>query len=118
MDKRGALVSKRKTAFLEQFARAGTIAGACRLVGISRECVTSWRNNDPAFEQAFMDTELDITNTLESRAMSQAMNGDTPLIMFLLKARRPDMYREKQTISLDTKNMASFTLTMGDKVAK
>lgn len=89
-----AQARKRQKAFLETFAKTGTIVGACRSLGISRETVRQWRKKDPAFEQAFQDADLDVTEILETKAMQQALTGDTVMTIFLLKARRPEVYRD------------------------
>ena len=92
--KRSAQVRKRQTAFLDAFVKTGTILGACRRIGISRETVRKWRRDDAAFEKLFQDADLDITETLETKSMSMAMAGDGTQLIFLLKARNPKKYRD------------------------
>lgn len=91
---RAAQVRKRQELFLDAFVKTGTILGASRRCGISRETVRQWRLNDEAFEEQFQDSDLDITETLETKAMSMAMQGDTTMVIFLLKARKPKTYRD------------------------
>lgn len=95
---RSAQVRKRQELFLDAFIKTGTILGACRRCGISRETVRQWRLKDKAFEERFQDAELDITETLETKGMSMAMNGDTTMVIFLLKARRPLVYRDRYQV--------------------
>lgn len=92
--KRSALVLKRQALFLDAFVKTGTILGACRRVNISRETVRQWRLNDAAFEKRFIDAELDITETLETKMISLAMAGDVTSLIFLLKARDPKRFRD------------------------
>ncbi len=87
-------VLMRQGLFLRHFVKTGTVLGACIRAKIGRETVRQWRKNDPEFAKRFDDCELDVTETLESRAVSQAMGGDTTLLIFLLKARRPKTYRD------------------------
>lgn len=92
--KRAAQVRKRQDIVLDAFIKTGTILGAARRTGISRETIRKWRKNDEAFEKRFQDADLDITETLETKAMSMAMGGDTTMVIFLLKSRRPGTYRD------------------------
>lgn len=89
-----ATAQKRQNLWLDAFVKTGTILGACRRTGVGRETVRQWRLKDPAFEARFQDSDLDITETLETKGMSQAMSGDTTLLIFFLKARRPKVYRD------------------------
>lgn len=98
MPKRSVEVRKRQALFLDGFTKTGTVLGACRRVGLSRETVRLWRKNDEAFEQLYQDADLDITETLETKAMSMAMEGDTTMVIFLLNARRPDVYRPRMKV--------------------
>lgn len=91
---RSAQVRKRQDLWLDSFTKTGTILGASRRTGISRETVRKWRLNDEAFEKRFQDADLDITETLETKGMSMAMDGDTTMVIFFLKARAPKKYRD------------------------
>lgn len=95
MAQRAPQVRKRQDLVLDAFIKTGTILGAARRTGISRETIRLWRKNDEAFEKRFLDAELDITETLETKGMAQAMDGDTTLLIFFLKARRPKVYRDR-----------------------
>lgn len=97
---------KRQDLWLDAFIKTGTILGACRRTGVCRETVRKWRRDDLDFAKRFEDSDLDITETLETKAMSQAMAGDTTLIIFLLKARKPEMYRDR----FDVKHSGNITL--------
>lgn len=91
---RSAQVRKRQDLFLDAFTKTGTVLGASRRCNISRETVRLWRKNDSVFAERFEDADLDITETLETKAMSMAMAGDTTMVIFLLKSRRPEKYRD------------------------
>jgi hypothetical protein len=90
-----AIKENKKAPFLEAFARIGTISGAAEAVGISRYAVHDWKNNDPAFDEAFRQAETALTENLESVAVDKALKGDNQLIQFLLKARAPQKYTER-----------------------
>lgn len=91
----------RKARFLKAYVAAGTIRGAAKAAGISRECHFGWvRVGDPNYDadyaRAFADAQDELTERLEQEAIRRATTGrsDTMLI-FLLKARRPDVYRDR-----------------------
>lgn len=108
--------------FLDNLSRTGVIAEACAASGIPRSAVESWKRNDPEFVAAFEEALEDAADTLESEATRRAVQGVTrrkalgsgdkmeiveevhhsdALLMFLLKARRPDRFadRSKSEIS-------------------
>jgi hypothetical protein len=108
----------RQRAFLAAFAVTASMQAACRIAGIgSRNTVYHWRARDPEFAARFRDAEIEATELLEAEAWRRAMVGvvvETPildrgeligtvtemrksdtLLMFLLKARKPVVYRER-----------------------
>lgn len=92
--KRRAQVLKRQDLFLKYFKKVGTVKTAAARARMSREGVRLWRKNDPAFEQRFQDADLEITGELEDTAIARAKRGNTVLLIFLLKARKPLVYRD------------------------
>lgn len=112
-----AQTARLKRHFLELFARQGNISAACRALGLERRRVYDWQESDDQFAAAFREAEIESTERLEAEAYRRAHDGvartkrayyagevideieeleysDT-LLIFLLKARRPDKYREK-----------------------
>jgi hypothetical protein len=112
-----AQVARLKKAFIEQFAEYGNITTAAMRAGIARRTVYGWQEQDDQFAAAFRDAEIQATETLESEARRRAVEGvvtitpyyhrgellsetvetkysDT-LLIFLLKARAPEKYRER-----------------------
>ena len=108
-----AQTAHNKKAFLEAFERTGIVLAACDESGVSRRSVYSWRDADPDFAAAWAQAEERSTQRLEREAIRRAAEGveepvfqggvevgrirkysDT-LLIFLLKARRPAVYRER-----------------------
>jgi AcrR family transcriptional regulator len=103
---------KRQTVFLKWLAKTGNVAASCRKAKINRSLAYEWRNGDEVFAAAW-DEALEIaTELLEEEARRRAQDGvlepvfylgkragavrrysDT-LLIFLLKAHRPDKYRD------------------------
>jgi hypothetical protein len=105
-----------KKRFLERFRKEGNVSQAAKgLCG--RTLVYEWKKNDPEFLAAYEVAELDATEVLEHEATRRATKGvkktkgvyyegrmiateteinysDT-LLIFLLKARAPEKYRDR-----------------------
>jgi hypothetical protein len=108
------LVESWMPTFLEFLIEGGHVAGACRAANIGRSTAYRHRQKDEAFAVAWADAEEYSTERLEEEAYRRAHDGlvrnkydkdgnllqeelvysDT-LMIFLLKARRPDKYRER-----------------------
>jgi hypothetical protein len=113
---------KKQAAFLDELALRGNVRDACAVAGVPRRTAYDWRDADPAFAAAW-DTALDeAADVMEREAHRRAVDGteepvfgsmgqglgsgevgritkysDT-LLIFLLKAARPEKYRERQQI--------------------
>ena len=83
-----------KPDFLTAFEQTGTVVQAARAAGIDRMTAYRARQADEDFAIAWADVEEKVTETLERVALQRAIDGSDRLIEFLLKARRPDRYRE------------------------
>lgn len=81
-------------AWISAFKKSGTILGACNATGIDRKVVRDWRR-DAKFSEMFDGADEDITETLETAALQNALTpaGVVDRI-FLLKSRRPEKYRD------------------------
>jgi hypothetical protein len=112
--------------FLSVLADTANVHAACREAGIPRQNVYEWRKQDPEFAQQ-MDKAVELgTAALEDEAVRRAMEGwDEPvfykgtevgsirrfsdqLLITLLKARRPDKYRE----GIEDGSRGSFVLNV------
>ena len=84
-----------KQRFLEAFSTDGTVTGSAKAAGIARCTVYDWRESDPVFAQAFEDAKEAGVESLEREARRRAMGRSDVLLIFLLKAARPDVYAER-----------------------
>ena len=87
-----------KPDFLEALRETATVTEACRVAGIGRATAYRARQQDEAFAVAWADVEEESTETLESVAVQRARDGSDTLMIFLLKSRRPQKYRENVKI--------------------
>ncbi len=104
-------------AFLAALTEGLSITAACEAAGIARRTVYNWRDADPDFAAAW-DEAIDAgTDRLEDEARRRALEGsDKPvfykggevgaireysdtLMIFLLKARRPEKFRERHDVN-------------------
>lgn len=99
--------------FLVAFEATLMVSTACQLVGIHRSTVYAERDRNDAFAKAWAEVEENVIERLEAEAYRRAVDGVTrplvsagkhvtdvteysdSLLMFLLKARKPHMYRER-----------------------
>ncbi len=135
MAKRMKFTDRARTQFLEVFARTCNVTHAARSAGISRSRVYDIRKENAEFAAAWDEAEETAVDSLEGEARRRALEGiDEPivyqgeiqrdgdgkpvtikkysdtLLMFLLKAHRPEKYRERFDIKGDGKGDAPMTV--------
>ncbi|WP_374764277.1 helix-turn-helix domain-containing protein [Yunchengibacter salinarum] len=107
------LTSRRRQRFLDALANGLSVSGAARMAGVSRQALYRLRARDDAFRAAWADGLASGADRIEDEAVRRAVDGvekpvfrggqivghvrdysDT-MLMFLLKARRPDRYQAK-----------------------
>jgi hypothetical protein len=111
-----------KQAFLEAYAQWSNISYACKISGVARQNIYDWQEHDEHFSQAFKQAESAATERLEREAWRRAVEGSPyertsywhgepvgtdrkieysdQLLMLLLRARRPDLYRERVDVGV------------------
>ena len=110
--KKDATDEERRTRFLEELSASGNVTSAAKQANISRRTAYNWRNESEAFKEEW-DRAADLgTDALEDEAIRRAQSGvleavyqgkekvgtirrfsDT-LLIFLLKGRRPEKFRD------------------------
>lgn len=82
--------------FLTALGEGMSVAGAAKLAGVGRQTVYDWRKRDAAFAAAWDDAIETGTDNLEDEARRRAMSSSDTLMIFMLKARRPDKYKDRR----------------------
>jgi hypothetical protein len=110
---------KKRDRFLSELAaHEGDVSAACSAIGVGRRSIYDWRENDEDFAAAWDDVVEASTEKLEREAYRRAHDGveepvfyqgeicghvmkksDT-LLMFILKGRKPEKYRDNSKVEL------------------
>jgi hypothetical protein len=108
---------QRKRIFLEAYQKNGVLKYACAAANVHRQTYYDWLRDDPTFATAAREAREVAIEALEEEAHRRAIEGvedpiyykgefvatvrkpsDT-LMIFLLKANRPEKYRERVELS-------------------
>lgn len=105
--------ARRDHRFLETLADSGNVSQSARVAGYSRWAVYKWYREDSAFAAAWRDALDSALDALEAEARRRALEGvqegvfyqgtriatvtkySDSLLMFLLKAHRPEKYKDR-----------------------
>src|SRR3990167_8743128 len=80
--------------FLAALRNSGNVRAACQAAGIDRKTSYLHRQRFPNFAKEWADALEDACDVLEAEAWQRARASSDLLLIFLLKAHRPDIYRE------------------------
>ena len=125
------LTPQKLAAFCAALAQTGIVRRACEAVDVSRQTAYEWRREIPEFAAAW-DRALEIGITaLEDEAHRRAFEGVTEpvfhqglecgqvqkysdtLAIFLLKAHRPEKYRERHDVNANVSGGLTLTVATG-----
>lgn len=98
---------KRWDAFIEALERGLSVAAAAKAAGVGVRTAYDERHRNEAFALRWHDAIEVGTDLLEDVALQSAKSGDTTALIFLLKARRPEKYRERVDISAKVETVSS-----------
>lgn len=94
MANRTKRTAKKVIAILSDLRAGSAIGTACARAGIGRTTLHEWRAADSALDQQIDEAIEYGTDILEDVARTRAVMASDTLLIFLLKARRPEKYRE------------------------
>lgn len=104
--------NKIRDSFLEQLKKVPIIQVACEKVGISRNSIYRWKNEDEKFKQAMEEAlaegEALVNDMSESQLLSLIREKNWPAISFWLRHRNPKF---KDRVEITTKNGDDEKLT-------
>ena len=88
--------------FLELLAKTFSVSAAAQGAGIDRSSVYDHRKKDPDFAAQWDTALAQAIDGLEAAAYKRAAQTSDTLLIFLLKTRRPDLYRDRQDVTTTT----------------
>ena len=113
-----ATPQRMREAFLKELRRRGNVSDAARAAGVDRSTPYRWREAEPEFAAAWDDAVEVAVDSLEKEAWRRARDGvlkpvyqkgekvgqvreySDQLMVTLLKAHRPEKYRERTQTEL------------------
>ncbi|PYJ23162.1 MAG: hypothetical protein DME99_03680 [Verrucomicrobia bacterium] len=81
--------------FLKALAKTPSVTFAAKAAGVNRRTVYAHREQDSDFAAKWDDALNQSLDVLEHAVYQRALKDDAQLAMFLLKAHRPSIYRER-----------------------
>ena len=120
-----ARTADKEAEFLEALTTCGNVTRACEIAQVSRRSVYEWRDADESFAGAWIAAQRLGTEALEDEATRRAFEGtlrpvfhqgaecgvvrefSDVLMVFLLKARNPDRFKERSATELTGKDGAA-----------
>ena len=98
---------------LAKLSQGFSVSSACVAEKISRTAFYEWKRSDEAFAALVDDAIESGTDRLEDVALKRAVapkDASDTLLIFLLKGRRPDKFRERASVEHTGKDGEPLTL--------
>ena len=92
-ERRREKIRRRQELFLQAYAKGHGIVRACKIVGIHRETVRKWRENDEDFRRRMDEAEVSLIEIAEEKLFEKVKAGDLKAIQFFLINRAPDRWK-------------------------
>lgn len=89
---------KCRKAFLDALEKGYSLSRAAKAAGHSASAFKAWKAEDADFAKDWDEAIEAGTDTLEDKARDRAMRESDSLMVVLLKARRPEKYRERSSV--------------------
>lgn len=105
-------LSRAREVFIATLAKTGQVTLSAKAAKIDRVTAYAWRKKNEEFALAW-NRALDLAgDMLEDEAVNRAMNGSDGLLTLLLKAHKPERFRERSEVQL------TGSLEISDKLRK
>jgi hypothetical protein len=93
--------------FIDVFSSTGNVRLAATAAGVSRDAPYKKAQASSAFAAQWLQAREDAVDILEGEARRRALNSSDAILMFLLRAQRPDLYRDKVALAIDLGHIAA-----------
>ena len=101
---------KKRTVFINALCEGWSVRGACDKARMARSAAYRWREEEPEFAAEWDAAIEEGTDVLEDEARRRAMEQYDTLMIFLLKARRPDKYKDRNQTEMTGQNGGPMTI--------
>lgn len=130
------ITPEKKIAFLAALAATGNVTKSAKAVGVERQTVYTWREEDADFAAAWEKAMQLGVEAMEDECKRRAFDGvDKPvfyqggecgtvreysdtLAIFLLKAHAPEKYRERSNVELTGKAGGPIEITETERAKR
>lgn len=92
--------------FLELVRQTGNTRLSADGAGVDRTTPYARAARDPRFAAQWAQAQEDAVDVLEAEARRRALSGSDAILMFLLRALRPDRYRDSIDVRLELRREA------------
>lgn len=89
------LTEEKRAKFFTILSEGGTVMEGCRAIDISRQSMYARKRSDGVFSDDWDVAYEEGTDSLEVEATRRAKESSDTLLIFLLKGRRPEKYRDR-----------------------
>ena len=114
----GVEARKRAVVLCSHIAKFAAFSVAADLSGVPQSTAYAWRARSPEFQQMLAAAEERRIQLLEAEAWRRAVGGSDTMLIFMLKAARPAVYRENHTVELTGPNGAPLELSDPQRAAR
>ena len=90
----------KRVAFIAALRNSGNVRASCWQASISHKTAYRWRDTWATFADDWAEALEDACDVLEAEARRRAMSVSDGLLMFLLKAHRPEVFGDKSEIDI------------------
>lgn len=90
----------RRALFLRELARSPVVGRAARYAGVSLSSLYRLKREDERFSTAWDEAMVCAVDDIEQAAIDRALEKSDKLLEMILKAKRPDEYREKVDVKV------------------
>jgi len=115
MANRTKLTPRARETIRDVLASGRSIGSACRAAGIARQTYYEWRELHEDFRAMTDEAYEDGTDHFEDVAADRAEDRSDAMLIAILKARRPDRYRETQKHELSGRVDSALTVVIGER---
>ena len=90
----------KRAAFIAALRNSGNVRASCNKAKISRRTAYNWRNRWATFAAEWAEALEDSCDVLEAEARRRGMSVSDRLLMFLLRAHRPEVFGDKAKVDI------------------